>query len=223
MARRSIAGLALLFTLGFGNNPNAQDRSRPEPEPIVGLPCEGCEAVFQGRPKTLSFMSRIAPPDEPGSPLRIEGVVRHPNGRPAPGIIVYAYQTDAQGIYPPPLEPQGRASKRHGKLRGWVKTDAGGRYRFETIRPGSYPGTQIPQHIHMHVIESDRCTYYIDDVAFTDDPHLTSKQLRQMTRGRGGPGVATPKQDSDGVWLVTRDISLGEKIPGYSRCGQPES
>ncbi len=41
-------------------------------------------------------------------------------------------------------------------------------YRFETIRPASYPNTKFAQHVHMHVVEPGRCTYFIDGTVFTD-------------------------------------------------------
>ena len=66
-----------------------------------------------------------------------------------------------------------------------------GRYTFETVRPGSYPNSRNPQHIHMHVIEPGRCTYWIDDVLFTDDPLLNDAE-RNRREPRGGLGVATP-------------------------------
>lgn len=175
-------------------------------EPVLGGACEGCEFVFVGLPSEIASQARIAPANEAGEPLRIEGVVRARDGKPAPGIIVYAYQTDAQGLYP-------RAETRHGRLRGWARTDGEGRYRFDSIRPASYPNSDIPQHVHMHVIEPGRGTYWIDDIVFSDDPLLTAAQRRQMLRGRGGPGgLATPVRDREGVWQVTRDITLGAGI-----------
>src|SRR5690606_14499128 len=104
----------------------------PAATPVIGGPCQGCELVFVGMPATLTSTARIAPPEEPGEALVLEGVVRREDGSPAEGIIVYAYHTDAQGIYPPD-------ATMHGRLRGWARTDHAGRYRFETIRPGSYP------------------------------------------------------------------------------------
>jgi protocatechuate 3,4-dioxygenase beta subunit len=68
----------------------------------------------------------------------------------------------------------------------------------------------------MHVIEPARCTYYIDEIVFTDDSRLTAEQ-RKSHPGRGGSGIVTPKRDSTGTWLVTRDIVLGQAIPGYPR------
>ena len=181
-------------------------------EPIVGGPCEGCEAVFQDRPPTLPSQARIAPPGEPGEPLVLSGRVVDRAGRPAAGIVVYAYHTDRRGIYPHAPGLRGAAA-RHGALRGWAMTDAAGRYRFETIRPGSYPGRDVPQHIHMHVIEPGRATYYIDDVMFADDPKLTAAQRRLLVSGRGGDGIAMPSRTA-GAWHAVRDITLGANIPG---------
>ena len=181
-------------------------------EPIVGGPCEGCEAVFLGRPTVLSPQARIAPLGEPGEPLVLSGRVVDRAGRPAAGIVVYAYHTDRHGLYRHAPGLRGAAA-RHGALRGWAMTDAAGRYRFETIRPGSYPGRDVPQHIHMHVIEPGRATYYIDDVMFADDPKLTAAQRRLLASGRGDDGIVMPSRTA-GAWHAVRDIALGANIPG---------
>jgi len=185
-------------------------------EPVIGGPCEGCDRVFVGMPDRLTAVARIAPQDEPGEAMIIQGTVRDADGKPAAGIIVYAYHTDARGMYP-------RAETRHGRLRGWARTGADGRYRFDTIRPAAYPGRDIPRHVHMHVIEPGVGTYYIDDIVFSDDPLLTPSQRRQMMRGRGGDGLATPARDAAGAWHVRRDITLGLNVPGHpaaARHGQ---
>ena len=189
-------------------------RAPAEPvEPIVGLPCEGCEAAFDGRPYTLPTHARIALPGESGDPLHLEGRVADRYGHARSGVIVYAYHTDRKGIYPPG-DALTREARRHGRLRAWVRTDAEGMYRFQSIRPGSYPGRDVPEHIHMHVIEPGRFTYYIDDLVFTDDPKLTTAYIRDHDAGRGGSGIASP-QRRDGVWQVRRDITLGLRIPGH--------
>ena len=163
-------------------------------------------------PARLAPSARIAPPREPGDPLILDGLVKTPAGKPAPGVIVYAYHTDASGLYP-------SGPTRHGALRGWAITDRDGSYRFETIRPGGYPSSDIPQHIHMHVVEPGKCHYYLDDVVFTDDPRLTPKQRELHARGRGGPGIATPVRDRAGRWTVRRDIALRAGIADHVRCG----
>lgn len=81
----------------------------------------------------------MGPANEPGEVMRIGGRVLHPDGKtPAPGVIIYAYQTNAEGLY-----ANGTAetewSRRHGRLRGWARTNAAGRYAFDTIKPAPYP------------------------------------------------------------------------------------
>lgn len=181
-------------------------------EPVVGLPCEGCELVFEGMPVQLSSAARLAPAAEPGEPLHVFGRVLDPSGNPRQGVVVYAYQTNAGGIYP------AAQANRHGRLRAWVMSDVEGRFAFETIRPGAYPNSSVPQHIHMHVIEPGCATYYIDDILFTDDPLFARRQAAGP--GRGGTGVVTPLRKS-GVWQVTRDIRLGLAIPGHPGCAAP--
>lgn len=215
LAAAILLGLVFVFGLAAGAGTEDSLRARDR-EPIVGLPCEGCEAVFEGLPQALTSASRIAPEDEPGEAMRIEGVVLDRKGRPAAGVIVYAYHTDARGIYPIDEEYRGLSAYRHGRLRGWAVTDEQGRYRFDTIRPASYPRTEIPAHVHMHVIEVGRCTYYIDSIHFEDDPFLSPRDRERMAPGgRGGSGLVRAAMDDDGVWRVYRDIRLGEEVPGY--------
>ena len=215
---------------GFPNRPRAFDRARlfliatllalvPMPanagEPVVGGPCEECESVYVQMPAEIPSVARIAPPDEAGTPLRIEGTVRDRRGKPVEGVIVYAYHTNAKGRYPSDKATKGTSAQRHGRLRGWARSDSAGRYGFETIRPGGYPFSRDPQHIHMHIIEPGRCTYYIDDLLFAGDPRLTAAKIARLSRGRGGPGITQPTRNESGVFFVQRDIVLGAKIPGY--------
>jgi protocatechuate 3,4-dioxygenase beta subunit len=202
---RLIAGICAIALLAC----NAESAGSAR-EKVVGLPCEGCEWVFTGMPDSIASSARIAPAGEPGEPMRIDGTVRDLSGHPVAGIIIYAYHTDAAGIYP----RDDVHHVRHGRLRAWARSDSGGRYRFETIRPAGYPGTDLPQHVHMHVIEPGRCTYWIEDIQFDDDPRMTDGVRARLRAGRAGNGLAVPVR-KDGIWLVTRDIVLGENIPGY--------
>jgi len=207
--------------LGSARAAEAQVTSEPRArEPIVGLPCEGCEGVFDRLPASLSSVARIAPADEPGEPMRIEGTVYDADGHPAPGIIVYAYHTNAHGVYPEDERAEGTAGRRHGRLRGWARTDEQGRYRFDSIRPASYPDGRTPAHVHMHVIEPGRCTYYIDSIHFADDPRLSPEERAGDPDARGGNGVVRPEHDDRGIWVVRRDITLGEGVPDYAACGE---
>lgn len=88
------------------------------------------------------------------------------------------------------------------------------------MRPGGYPDSDLPEHVHLHVIEVGRCTYYIDDVLFEDDPRLTAAKRATLITGRGGSGLAMPTLDEAGVHVVVRDIHLGRNIPGYPEGGR---
>ena len=78
--------------------------------------------------------------DEPGSgeSLDLVGFVKTPDCRPVANAIVELWHADARGRY----DNEGYA------MRGHQFTDAEGRFLFETIVPGRYPGRTL----HYHVI-----------------------------------------------------------------------
>ena len=101
------------------------------------------ERAQQQRPAALAATGRIAPASEPGTPLIVRGHLLNIDGSPAAGAVVFAYQTDRGGLY------DKRENGPHSwRLRGWVKAGADGRFTFETIRPGSYPNSNNPPHVH---------------------------------------------------------------------------
>lgn len=186
-------------------------------DPQLGRCNGGCTGPYEGLPTVVPNRARIAPQSEPGEPLTIVGRVVGSDGRPRAGIIVYAYHTNRLGIYPPPVLPRSQASNYHGQLRGWARTDAEGRYVFDTIRPGSYPNSNNPQHVHMHIIEPGCGTYFINELQFSDDPMRQQMSEQDRKREEGYTAVETPRKTPQG-WEVTRDIQLGENVPGYAPC-----
>lgn len=184
------------------------------PERRVGGPCECCEAWRDGLPEQLSWQTTISPEGEPGEPLEVSGIIYRKDGKtPAAGVILYVYHTDREGRYSRGAGAT-ECARRHGLLRGWIKTGADGRYRFRTIRPASYPQSKIEQHIHAIIREAGMGEYWIDDFVFDDDPFLTAA-LRSRHAERGGSGVLRPQKNQQGVWLAERDIVLGKNVPGY--------
>ena len=202
-----LAGAVLLL--------NTQVAAR-QPEPILA-PCDRCELIYQGMPANLASISPL--PGAEGARLELRGTVRSIAGKAMPGVIVYIHHTDAQGNYPSatPAQP-------HGLLRGWARTDALGRYGFNTIRPAAYPARadqqREPAHVHMMLLEPGRCSYYIDDVLFADDSLMSSQQREQaLSKPRGGRGLQVVFPDDDDGWRVERDIVAGLNIANYSACG----
>ena len=182
----------------------APDASAQQGDASARPDCEWCGAGEA--PANLASSIRIAGPDEPGEPLTVSGVVYRPDGRtPAPGVILYLYHTNARGEYPRRGNETGNAV-RHGYLRGWLRTDAQGRYRFTTIRPASYPGRSDPQHIHATVLEPGRAEYWLNSFVFDDDPKLTPAERAKLGT-RGGSGIMRPVRQGGG-WTATRNIVL---------------
>lgn len=187
-------------------------RDERDPDRIGGV-CDGCETMYAGMPAAMTSTATIAAPGEPGIRLQVRGTLYRPDGRtPAFGVVLYAYHTDADGYYVPPGR-RGRGLTRHGRLRGWIRTGADGRYRFDTIRPAPYPARDTPAHIHAVIKEPGKNEYYIDNYVFDDDPLLTAN-LRRERDDEGGSGIVHSERIGDGL-QIRRDIILGANIPNY--------
>ncbi|MBO6880446.1 intradiol ring-cleavage dioxygenase [Winogradskyella sp.] len=192
---------------------SCQSQTKDKTSKIVGGRCEGCEALFEYGDKKLSNIDTL-PKFEVSEPkLKITGTVYQKDGKtPASNIILYIYHTNENGIYETKGDEKGWA-KRHGHIRGWVKTSSDGSYTFYTFRPSSYPNTSAPQHIHMTVKEPNTNAYYVDDIMFEDDKFLTN-EFKERLGQRAGSGVVLPKMEN-GILHVKRDLVLGRNIPDY--------
>lgn len=170
-------------------------------------PCDGCEAALEAPRARLKPAVVLAPKNEPGERLVLEGTVFRPDGHtPAGGIVLYVHQTDASGRY---SRGSGASawSRRHGLLRGWLMTGPDGRYRIDTVRPGHYPGRRSPAHIHMFIDDGRGAPYWIDDVVFADDPLVDAAYKAQMSM-RGGSGIVAATRTQNTAWSAVRNIVL---------------
>lgn len=184
----------------------------------IGDRCEGCEAVDESPVPVEKLSNTLRLPDweDKGSKLAIRGVVYKADGKtPAPDVVLYVYHTDQTGIYPKKGNEKGY-DKQHGYIRGWIKTNDKGEYKFFTLRPGSYPQSNNPAHIHVFVKEPGKSPYWVDDYLFDDDPFLTNKQRGQLQE-RGGNGILKTTAGSEGKAqeAIERNIYLGKNIPNY--------
>jgi protocatechuate 3,4-dioxygenase, beta subunit len=94
----------------------------------VGGPCEGCEAIHESSVPfaELKWIDTL-PGFAAGDPkMHVTGTVYKSDGKtPAPDVVLYIYHTDKSGIYPTKGDESGWG-KRHGYLRGWIKTNEQG-------------------------------------------------------------------------------------------------
>ena len=136
----------------------------------------------------------VPPTGEPGEALVISGVVFKPDGRtPLAGASVYVYQTDAKGAY---AVDDARASN-NPRLRGYLRTDAEGRYEFRTIRPGSYPGTRNPGHIHYHV-NAPGHTERVFEIVFEGDTLIPEQWKRDAKNPQSGVAIVRLEAGNNG-------------------------
>lgn len=192
---------------------SCQSQTESEIERTVGGKCQGCEALYEYGNKKLLSVDTLPKFESAKTKLKVTGTVYKSDGKtPAKNVIIYAYQTNENGIYEKKGNEKGWGT-RHGFIRGWVKTDSDGTYTFYTFRPASYPNTSAPEHIHITVKEPNTNAYYIDDVMFEDDKNL-SESFKKRLNKHGGSGVVLPKVEN-GILVAKRDIILGFNIPDY--------
>lgn len=181
---------------------------------IVGGGCDGCELMYADMPESIDAVDTSAGWFAKKQRLRVTGNVFTPDGKTvATGIIIYYWQTDHTGRYTA-AEGQSPKTRRHGQLRGWVKTDAAGNYAIYTSRPAPYPGNTDPAHIHFAIKEPGIGNeYYIDDIVFEDDS-LVNAAYRKHRINRGGDGIVSVKKQK-GMQAVERNIILGLNVSNY--------
>ena len=184
---------------------------KPADTRLLGGPCEGCEAIFEWGTKNIRAVDTLPDFRDNGVKIKISGTVYNPDGKtPAPGVIIYVYHTNQEGIYPAPQNATGWAA-RHGAIRGWVKTDGSGRYAFYTLKPGVYPNRGAPAHIHLTVLEPDGSYYYLADYYFEGDTLLTNREMFPEKPRGGNSGVVRLQQDGD-LLVGNRDLVLRKNV-----------
>jgi protocatechuate 3,4-dioxygenase beta subunit len=204
----------LLFTMLLLVSSCIKSQNKNAIEKLVGGPCQGCEAIYEYGDKFLNSVDTLPGFITSNQKIKISGTIYKKDGKtPAKDVILYAYHTDEKGIYPKRSSSKGW-ERRHGYLRGWIKTDASGNYSFYTNKPASYPKTSLPQHIHITVKEPDKNEYYISDVYFSNDPNLTD-DIKNKKNHRGGNSIVKLRENGQ-LLEAKRDIILGLHIPNYN-------
>lgn len=110
-----------------------------------------------------------------GQRIIVSGRVLDESHRPVPNTVIEIWQANAAGRYchkkdqwDAPLDPNFTGA-------GRVITDAEGRYRYVTVRPGAYPwgnhyNAWRPSHIHLSLLGPAFATRLVTQMYFPDDP-----------------------------------------------------
>ncbi len=112
-----------------------------------------------------------------GQRIIVTGQILDDHGRPVPNTLVEVWQANAAGRYihvgdqhDAPLDPNFSGA-------GRVVTDADGRYRFTTVKPGAYPwrnhhNAWRPAHIHFSLFGRSFASRLVTQMYFPGDPLL---------------------------------------------------
>lgn len=209
-----ICGILLLQQTGCTQN-STESKAPISSSKKVGGSCEGCEVIYSSPVpfEKLSWIDTLPDFNEKGTRLVVSGIIYMPDGKtPAKDIVMYVYHTDQSGKYTNRNNEKGYAG-RNGYIKGWIKTTEKGEYKFYTLKPAPYPGSNIPAHIHPVIKEPGINEYYIDEYLFLGDPFLTQSEKDRQEK-RGGSGIVS-LENRNGILYCTRDIFLGKNIPNH--------
>jgi protocatechuate 3,4-dioxygenase beta subunit len=164
-----------------------------------------------------------------GERMILTGRVLDSGGRPVPDTLIEIWQANSSGRYahgiddhPAPLDPNFDGA-------GRCLTDARGRYRFVTIKPGAYPwknhrNAWRPAHIHFSLFGrafTQRLItqmYFPGDPLFAQDPIFNSvpdPAARQRLVARFDLDVTEPEWALGYVWdIVLRGPASTAFEPG---------
>jgi protocatechuate 3,4-dioxygenase beta subunit len=143
----------------------------PHTETELTGPAYGHEVV---RPEDAD-LTRQHEGEPQGERMTVSGRVLDEDSRPVPNTLIEIWQANAGGRYvhlndqhPAPLDPNFSGA-------GRVVTDAEGRYKFTTIKPGPYPwrnhyNAWRPAHIHFSLFGPSFLTRLVTQMYFPGDP-----------------------------------------------------
>jgi protocatechuate 3,4-dioxygenase beta subunit len=208
----SVVFTSLLLSCNGQTTSNAKNPD--DKAAVVGGPFENGGFFYIGMPQNIKPVDTSTGWTQNGQKLLITGTIYKPGGKiPAPNVILYYHHTDINGVY---ANKQGLDPGviRHGYIRGWVKSDSSGKYAIYTVRPASYPNSNIEAHIHPAIKEPGiNKEYYIDEFVFDDDKLLTGEKRKKM-ENRGGSGILRVLKKGN-LQVAEHNIILGLNIPNY--------
>src|SRR5215831_6232032 len=110
-----------------------------------------------------------------GERIVVSGAVLDEDGRPVRGALVEVWQANAAGRYCHKLDQHNAPLDPNFDGCGRMITDAEGRYKFTSIKPGAYPwgnhhNAWRPAHIHFSLFGSGLLSRLITQMYFPNDP-----------------------------------------------------
>ncbi len=166
--------------------------------------------IYDYSEKQLNSVDTIPDFASRSNKLKITGTIYENDGvTPAKNVLLFINQADEDGNF----ELKRHNKKRYVKHRGWVRTDADGRYTFYTFVPGKYIfGNELTQ-IHPIIKEPSKPEYKIESFVFDNDPLLTKSCRTKIEETN--PNRILKLDKKEGLFVAKRDIVLGKELEIY--------
>lgn len=172
----------------------------------ASLACSDYQAEAQAEhPSAIDIVA----PQEPGTRIHLSGTIFDLNGKPAPGVKMFLYHTDATGYYSRPVN-----NPRQARLHGTLWSNAAGQYSFRTIKPAHYGDVSSPppMHIHVHLQAPDGPEHFVQSFYFEGDPRLPAEDLNRNRELGRFSGIVSLSSGDNGVLKAVRDFRLDPAI-----------
>lgn len=133
----------------------------------------GCWDRLMG--SALADLTRQHKGEPLGQRIIVTGRVLDEQARPVSNTVMEIWQANAAGRYIHAKDQWDAPHDPNFTGAGRVVTDADGRYRFVTVRPGAYPwgnhkNAWRPAHIHLSLLGPAFATRLVTQLYFPDDP-----------------------------------------------------
>lgn len=143
-----------------------------------------------------------------GERIIVTGRVLDENGKPVPDALVELWQCNAAGRYIHAVDQHDAPLDPNFFGGGRCVSDAEGRYRFMTVKPGAYPwpnhhNAWRPAHIHFSLFGPSFLTRLVTQMYFPGDPLLALDPIYN----------ATPAGTRE---LLVSNFSIDVTQPGYA-------
>jgi protocatechuate 3,4-dioxygenase, beta subunit len=145
-----------------------------------------------------------------GERIIVTGRILDEDGRPQPNTLLEIWQANACGRYVHKVDQHDAPLDPNFLGGGRCVTDAEGRFRFYTIKPGAYPwgnhpNAWRPNHIHFSLFGPSFLTRLVTQMYFPGDPLLDLDPIYKSA----APGVRERMVSAFSIDITEPDFALG--------------
>jgi protocatechuate 3,4-dioxygenase beta subunit len=218
---------------GYPNTPKRSGGARFWPRVISLADTTGPVFAPASVPAGETDLSRIAAgaPRALGQLITVSGRVLDESGRPVPGCLMELWHANAAGKYIHHNDPSPVPADANFRGHGRILTDAAGRFRFRTIKPGGYAvpdfeagakaGWWRPPHLHFSLFGASFGARLITQMFFPGEPlnaldlilnSIPDRAARDRLVLRFAPRTRRNSDEGDAPLDYTQDFVLRGRL-----------